>query len=80
MKFVDVIKGIFTGAFCKCTVTDIGVRITIVGGCIQFGIRKQAGQKLQKCFAGAKWTCIFNKNGNIYKRFCQGMYILTKEP
>lgn len=36
--------------------------------------------KLQKCFAGAKWTCIFNKNGNIYKRFCQGMYILTKEP
>lgn len=40
----------------------------------------QAGQKLQKCFAGAKWPCIFNKNGNIYKRFCQGMYILTKEP
>lgn len=40
----------------------------------------QSGQKLQKCFAGAKWTCIFNKNGNIYKRFCQGMYILTKEP
>ena len=40
----------------------------------------ERGQKLQKCFAGAKWTCIFNKNGNIYKRFCQGMYILTKEP
>lgn len=36
--------------------------------------------KAAKCFAGAKWTCIFNKNGNIYKRFCQGMYILTKEP
>ena len=40
MKFVDVIKGIFTGAFCKCTVADIGVRITVVGSCIQFGIRK----------------------------------------
>ena len=45
MKFVDVIKGIFTGAFCKCTVTDIGVRITVVGSCIQLGIRKRMFHK-----------------------------------
>lgn len=36
--------------------------------------------KAAKMFCGGKWPGIFNKNGNIYKRFCQGMYILTKEP